>query len=214
MTIFLDSKLAGFWSALMAACLCLAVGSGCGGEKGKVDVNRYTALGEVMAAKTTELCGGKGNLVLVVGDRDNNQPSGYGLAIDAFRKALGKDMQVTATEVVKMPTVIMRGDEPVPAEKFAELLQKYSSADCLISFVGAPNLTSRQIVELPSPRPRVVEVVAHNQPTKAMFASKVISLAALPKPGSQNTAAGSSAREIFDASYQIVTPETTEALPR
>jgi hypothetical protein len=213
MRIPLNSKLGACWSTLALVGLCLTVGGGCGGEKGKVDVNRYTALGEVMAGKTTELCGGNGGLVLLVGDRDNNQSTGYGLAKEAFRKALGKDMQVVATEVVKMPPMLMPGDEPVPAAKFTELLQKYSSADCLVSFVGVPVLTPKQIAELPSPRPRVVEVVVLNSPTKAMLAGKVVNLAALFRVGSQPPASGSS-QEFFDAQYQLVTSETTGLLPR
>jgi hypothetical protein len=159
------------------------------------------------------LCEGKGGVVLVVSENDKDQATPYGVAFDAFRKGLGKSVPVIATEVLQTPKVIMRGVETFPAEKFAELLQKYSSADCLVSFVGVPALTSGQIAQLPSSRPRVVVVVIHNTPTKAMFAGKVISLAALPKIGTDEAPPGSSVQEIFDAQYQIITPENTGALP-
>jgi hypothetical protein len=208
------SKLCGCLSALMVISLCLAAGSGCGKEKVKVDGNRYTVLGEVMAGKTTQLGDGKGTLVLLVAESDNQQPTAYGLAADAFRKALGKGMQVVATEAVKTPSILIKGVDPLTPGKYSELLQKYSSADYLVSFVGVPPLTSAQIALLPSPRPQVIEVIAYNAPTKAMFAGKVLSLAAVFKPGDQAAALGGSAQEIFDAEYQLVTPETAGGLPR
>lgn len=198
----------------MVICLCLTVGSGCGKTKAKVDSNRFTALGEVMAEKTTQLGDGKGTLVLVVAERDDHQSTDYGLAADIFRKTLGKGMQVVATEVVKTPPVLTRGVEPLAAEKFSELLQKYSQTDCLISFVGVPRLTAAQIAQLPSPRPRVVAVITYNAPTKAMFANKLLSLAAVFKPGSQEAVLSGSAQEIFDAQYQLVAPDTVSLLAR
>jgi hypothetical protein len=209
-----DSKLRGGLSGLMVICLCLTAGSGCGKAKAKVGSNRFTALGEVMAEKTTQLGDGKGALVLVVAEKDNHQSTDYGLAADTFRKALGKGMQVVATEAVKTPPVLTRGVEPLTAEKFFELLQKYSSADYLVSFVGVPPLTSAQIAQLPSPRPQVIEVITYNAPTKALFAGKVLSLAAVFKPESQEAALGGSAQEIFDAQYQLVTPVTVSLLAR
>jgi hypothetical protein len=198
-----------------AVILALLAGNGCDKhQSSNIQNNRYTALGVVMAAKLNEMSGGKGSIVLVVGESDNNQPTPVGQAIAAYRNALGKLIQISATETVTMPAVLMPGFEPLPAGKFAELLQKYSSADYLVSFVGVPLLTSAQIAQLPSPRPQVVEVIAYNAPTKAMFAGKVLSLAAVFKPGDQAAAVGGSAQEIFDDQYQLVTPATAGGLPR
>jgi len=191
--------------------LSLLAGSGCG-QKGKIDSNRYTALGEVMAGKTIELCGGKGTIVLVISESDKDKPTASGQTIAAFRKALGKAVPVAAIESVKTPAMIMRGIEPLPAAKFAELLQKYSTADYLVSFVGVPLLTPDQIAQLPTPRPQVVVAVVHNAPARAMFAQKVICLAAIPKVAS-DVAAANSPQELFDAQYQLITPETAGLLP-
>lgn len=199
---------------LAVVLICLLAGSGCGGGKGGVDSDRFSALGTVMAGKTAQLCDGKGKVVLVVSTNDKDQATPYGIAFDAFRKGLGNSIQVTATEAVQTPRVLMRGIEPLPADKFVELLQKYASADCLVSFVGVPILTPGQIAQLPSPRPRVVVVVTHNTPTRAMFAGKVINLAALPKPGADQATSGGSAQEHFDVQYQLVTPENAGVLPR
>jgi hypothetical protein len=201
------------WLVLPVVLFCLMAGNGCGGGKGEVDADRFSALGTVMAGKTAQLCEGKGGVVLVVSENDKDQATPYGVAFDAFRKGLGKSVPVTATEVLQTPKVTMRGVEPFPAEKFVELLQKHSGADCLVSFVGVPVLTPGQIAQLPSPRPQVVAVVIYNTPAKAMFAGKVISLAALPKIGASEAPPGSSAQDVFDAQYQIITPENAGALP-
>jgi hypothetical protein len=137
------------------------------------------------------------------------------VAIDAFCKALGNDITVSGTEIVKTPAARGPGSELLPAAKFAELLQKYSSADYLVSFVGVPHLTPGQIAQLPSPRPRVVAVITqYPPPTRAMFEGQVLCLAAVPKLEVQNEPVKGSAREIFDAQYQLVTPETAGVLAR
>lgn len=204
-----------YWPLVLALTLCLFIGNGCGADKKvKVDSDRYNALGEVMAKKTVELCGGKGSLVMLVSVNDYRQPTPYGQAIDAFLKALGSSITVAGTEVLDTPKVMGPGSEPLPSAKFVELLQKYSSADCLVSFVGVPSLSQEQVSQLPSPRPRVVMVVTHNVPTKAMFANQVICLAAVAKPEAQDSTPSGSAQEVFDDLYQLVTPNTASSMLR
>jgi hypothetical protein len=186
--------------------LGLLGGSGCGGEKGQVDSDRFSVLGKVMAEKTIPLCEGKGGVVLIVSESDRDQSRPYGIAAEAFRKGLGSALQVVATEFVPTPQVVTRETELFPAEKFTELLQKHAVADCLVSFIGVPALTPAQIAQLPSPRPQVVVVIARNVPPKVLFDKKVISLAALPKLGADQPLSGHTARELFEAQYQVVTP--------
>ena len=212
----LHLKAASFCFAGMAlACLALLAVSGCGQHRdAEVGDQRYQALGEVMATKLNEMAGGKGRLVLVVAESANNQSAAFGQTVAAFRKALSKSLQISVTETAAMPVLLRPGAEPLPADKLAALLQKYSDTDYLVSFVGVPVLTPAQISQLPSPRPQVVEVVAFDNPTKAMFAGKVLALAAVSKPGTQDAAVGGSVQEIFDAQYQLVTPDTAGLLVR
>lgn len=206
---------ADFLAGAVVMCLAMLAGAGCDNHPGgKVESNRYTALGEVMALKMNELAGGKGRVVLVVAESDNNQPTAFGQAAAAFRKALGKSVQITATEMVSTPAVSFPGFEPLSTDKFAGLLQKHADADYLVSFVGMPVLTPAQMDQLPSPRPQVVQVVVFNPPTKAMFAKRVVCLAALTKPAAQGADLTGSSQEMFDACYRLVTPETAASLPR
>jgi hypothetical protein len=207
------SKAVGF-IGMMVACLALLAGNGCGQRAdARVEGGRYPALGEVTAMKLNEVAGGKGKVVLVMAENDQNQPTAFGQAAAAFRKAMDKSFQASV-ETVVTPAVLMSGSEPLSADRFAALLQKHADADYLVSFVGVPVLTAAQMDQLPSPRPQVVEVVTYNPPTKAMFAEKVICLAALTKPEAQGADVTGSSPEIFDACYRLVTPETAASLSR
>jgi hypothetical protein len=202
------------FAGAIAVGLAILAGTGCGKHPGgKVENSRYTALGEVMAGKLNELAGSQGSIVLVVGESDHNQPTPIGQAITAFRNALGKSVQISATETVTMPAVLPPGFEPLPADKFAGLLQKHGGADYLVSFVGVPVLTPAQIGQLPSRRPQTVEVVTFRAPSKAMFANKVVCLAALSRQVLEQGATGGAAQEIFDSHYQLVSRENAGALP-
>jgi hypothetical protein len=171
-------------------------------------------LGKIMAQKTLEVAGNNANVVLLVAESDNAGPNTpYGQAVDAFKKTLGNSIPIKNVEVVKTPPLFAQGSEPLSADKFVELLQKYTSTDLLVSFLGIPSLTQEQIGSLPTARPKVVAVVIHNPPAKIMFAEKVISLAALPKPIADTGAGVLSAQERFDAQYQLITEQTSELLP-
>jgi hypothetical protein len=200
-------------AGVVVVSFALLVGTGCNQQPdGKVEHNRFTALGEVMAVKLNEMSGGKGSVVLVVGESDNNQPTPVGQAIAAFRHTLNKSVQITTTETVAMPAAPPPGFDPFSVDKFTGLLQKHEGADYLVSFVGVPVLTPAQIGQLPPQRPQAVEVVTFRAPTKAMFAAKVVCLAALARQVPDQAAAGRTAQEMFDAQYQVVTTETADRL--
>jgi hypothetical protein len=214
MNLFHLFKVNRFFVGAVALCLVLGVGAGCGKSEGggKLEVSRYTSLGEVMGSKLNELAGGKGSIVLVIGDKKTN-PEALVEALSEFRNALNKSIQVTATETVTIsPTLLQVGDEPLSADHFMELLQKYPDADYLVSFAGLPVLSPAQIGRLPSHRPQVVEVVVFGAPTKAMVDGKIVSLLALPKRVPNQSTEGLPVREVFDVYYQMVTAENAGVL--
>lgn len=199
---------------LVVLCICWLAGSGCDSkQETTADSDRFTLLGKIMAGKTRELCKDQGKVVLVISENDRGNSTPFDLAYEAFRKSLGDTVQVACTEIVKTPKVLMRGEDALTAEKFVELLQKNSSADFLVSFIGVPLLTPQQIAQLPSPRPRVVEVIVLTPPTKTMLAGNTVCLAALFKVGSMPPPGGST-QELFDAQYQLVSPEAAGLLAR
>lgn len=204
----------GRFAGAFVVCLALLAGSGCGRPQDAQSKNNpYTALGEIMAVKLNDLAGGKGSVVLVVAQSDNGQPTAIGQAITTFRNTLSKSIRISATETVTARAVLPPGYEPLSPSKFSELLQKYPDTDYLVSFVGVPVLTPSQISQLPARRPQAVEVITFRAPARAMFANKVVCLAAISRQVPDQSAAGRPAQELFDAQYQIITPENTGALP-
>jgi hypothetical protein len=210
--ILLKSNRHGVFGKVVVVYLALLAGSGCG-KQSRAAWTPHEVLGEEMAQKTMELCHGKGSLVLVTGEEGKSNPA-ISETVDAFRKALNGSLRIEATETVLVPLAMSSGLDLLSAEKFQELLQKHASADVLVSFVGIPHLTTTEIAALPSPRPKVVEVISFNLPAKTMFAQGVVCLVALAKPASGEEAKGThSKEELFDAQYQLITTETANSLP-
>jgi hypothetical protein len=194
----------------------LLMWSGCG-RGGKVERGPYAALGEVAAKAISGLLEGKGKLVLLVSEADNNSATAVGVAVKAFNETLkqARGVQVAATEAIKPAmAVALSGAEPLTPERFVELVSKHAAADALVSFVGVPRLTPAQIGRLPQPRPKIVAVVTYNPPTKALFAQGVLQLAILARPAAAPSARTPvTSQEWFDANYQLVTAATAGSLP-
>lgn len=211
---FSRANAAALWSVTAGVALLLVL-SGCG-RGGKIEPGPYSALGEVAAKATSSLLEGKGKVVLIVREPDRNASTALGLAAKVFKDVLKQTggVQVTATETIKLTVALtLSGAEPLTPEKFVELLSKHASADALISFAGVPRLTPEQIGQLPQARPKVVAVVAHNPPTKAMFARGVLHLAILPRRALDASArTPTTTQEWFDANYLLLTPANAAAM--
>ncbi len=186
---------------------------GCGKkEAGTTGDKRWAALGQVMAERTTALCNNGGNIVLLINKNDQANDTSFAQTADAFRKHLGPAVKVMATESIDLPLSAAPGMEPFSANQLADVLQKYATADYVVSFVGVPRLTTAQIAQLPSPRPPMIVVIARSQPTPEMFSQKVVSLVAVPKMLSDaelaevHSGRAMSAQEVFDAQYQVLPP--------
>jgi len=182
----------------------------------KAETDRYTVLGQEAASATADLLNSRGRIVIVVAEKDFNSGTALGVALKSFNEALAKsgNVQVQATETVKVPTLLVSGTEPLAAPQFLELVTKYASADALVSFVGVPRLTASQIAQLPRQRPKLVVVAVFGPLSKTLFEQGIVQLAILPKSLSEPAVRPpGTAKERFDAYYQIVTPETSSTLP-
>lgn len=199
----------GRWRALgigLAALITILSCDGCG-SKGSA-AGGPAALGEVMGKKTAELIGGHGSVVLLISEVDNNKSEGLATTMAAFKKALGKSVTVSAVENLRLRP--MPGLPLFSPQSFSDVLQKYATADAVVSFVMLPVLTPEDVRRLPSPRPKMVLMVGG--PLKNLFAQGVVSLAALPKPATDAGLKPHTAQEWFDARYQLVTPDTAGIL--
>jgi len=197
------------WRAVpfgLALLMAVFAGGGCGSKDLAADST--AALGEVMGKQTAELLGGHGTVVLLVSEAGNEKSEGLAKTIAAFEQALGKSVNVSAVENLQLRT--LPGLPPFSPQKFSEVLQKYATADALVSFVMLPVLTTEEVRQLPAPRPKVVLMAG--VPSKTLFVQQVVYLAVLPKPGSDSDAKPRTAQAWFDSRYQLITPETATAL--
>ena len=191
----------------IASMIALLVCGGCG--SGPIGEDGNGSLGTVMGKKTAELLGGHGTVVLLISEADGDKSEGLSKNIAALKKALGKSVQVSAVENLRLRP--MPGLPLFPPQNFAAVLQKYATADALVSFVMLPMLPPAMAGQLPSPRPKVVSLVG--VPMKNLFAQSVVFLAVQPKPAPDAGAKSRTAQEWFDARYQLITPETADSLP-
>lgn len=201
---FLPGRLA--WLGVVLAVLALA-GGGCGSSSGN-DTN--AVLGQVMGQQTAALLGGKGSVVILISQPDNEPSTGLDDTIAAFKQGLGKSITVTVDNLKLQP---LPGELLLTPQKFAAALQQHATADALVSFVVLPPLSAGAVQSLPSPRPKVVSMTG--VPAKNLFAQGVVYLAVAPKataPGA-STSSGS-VQSQFDAQYQLVTPATAGSLPQ
>jgi hypothetical protein len=196
------------------AALGLLLGTGCG-RPGKVEVGPAAALGEVAASESANLLGNSGQIVILVSETDKDSSTALGIAFKAFTEALkNTGLKVVATETIRLPELVLSGTDPVPADRFLELVSKHAAVDALISFVGVPRLSAAQITQLPPQRPKIVVAAVFNPPSKMLFAQGVVHLAILPRRATTPAEKPPrTAREWFEANYQVVTPETAGSLP-
>ena len=119
----------------------------------------------------------------------------------AFKQALGKTVKVSAVENLQLHP--LPGLPLFSSQNFSDVLQKYATADAVVSFVMLPMLTPDEVRRMPSPRPKVVAMVGG--PLKNLFTQGVVSLAAQPKPDPNTATKPGTAQECFDANFQLVT---------
>ena len=117
-------------AAFLAGCAKPAVGN--------------SALGETMGRQTAALLGGKGNVVLLISETGTDRSAGLAETMAAFRKGLGQSVQVSAVENLGVRP--MPGMPLLTPQKFSEVLQKYATADALVSWVMRIPPSTRQIL--------------------------------------------------------------------
>ena len=199
------------WSALVGFAVLLASCK----PSGKLDAGPQGALGQVAAEVSAELLQNRGQVVLLVGAGDQKTVTGTGVAVAAFQEHLKKTgVQVQAIEILPVEDgMLLSGMEPVSAAQFLEIYGKHPAADALVSFVGAPRFDAQQFAQLPNPRPKFIAAVTFSPPSRAMFASGLLHVAIVTRGDAPPAPSSASAREQFDACYQLIRAEDAGNLP-
>jgi hypothetical protein len=174
------------------------------------NVRLHRAVGEVMAEQTSHVVGHAGKVVLVtVG---GSAAPELKLQIDAFQKELKRLGQITIKDTVVLDAADNAKYQPgagLSAKHFLKIVRKHPTAAAIVSFVGAPELTDVELVQMKTV-PRLIAET--HSPEKLMnLLDKKILLAAIvprfefPAPGPRKP---ETSRQWFDRYFQILSPET------
>ncbi len=132
-----------------------------------------------------------------------------------FIEALDKSgAEVIATEELgakdgpQISEVAMVG---VPMTEFLRVADAYPNADAIVSLVGVPYADLNEIDELPDSFPALIVAGGVNDmgmPVSPLFDAGILHMVIIPRYAAYEGTDESTARELFDQSYQVVTAET------
>lgn len=173
-----------------------------------------TIVGETLADETARLLGNKGRIVLVALDTTQGEIPPAQRQLAGFHSALGKhpDLTVVATEVIGPDPVhvLADGEFGIPRDKFLELLDKHAGTDAIVSFVGAPKFTDRDVVQFSRGHTKIVAGYGlgyQGAGLEMLLARAIVQVALVPNPNPPpvTDTRKRTAREWFEMGYQVVT---------
>jgi len=177
--------------------------------------NLFDACVQVTAQDVSRLLGVRGDVVVLMWGPpadDAKDPAGPP-DVQAFCKALPRGgLHLLAKE--KVPPVPAGYDIVWTEESYHLMLERYSQAGALVSFVGAPPLSPEGIGTLPSMRPKlVVARGAKTETVRELLQQGVVDGAVLPSGGPPaSSRPPKTTREWSDKYYLFVTPATVSEL--
>ncbi len=179
------------------------------------NVSLHKAVGRVLAEETARLVNRHGKLVLIAmetsaGSELEMQLKEFERAIKAFNGiSIAKNY---ALETDKKPKYGVGSG--LSARRFVRIVNKNTTADAIVSFVGAPDLSDDEIRQLQA-KPKFIVEARSAEKLKKLFDKQVLHAAVVsrfqfpaPVEGKPRTP-----REWFDKRFQIITTENAASLP-
>jgi hypothetical protein len=171
----------------------------------KLSFDKQEYIGQVAAKETARLMNGQGQIVIVTPDLARH----YDLLVEAqvkgFRRTVtrSRGVNLLATEQINL-TPHQRANGLSPELYFA-LLDKYPSADAIVSFIGVGPFTSDDLRDVPARKPVLVSVSLNAFPPHELFQAGVVQVAIGPR-FDRPAASGEpkTQQEWFERNYQIV----------
>ena len=170
----------------------------------------HHAVGLALADETARVIGHHGNIVLVTMEVRNSPE--LKLQLEAFEK----DLKTIGGMSIKDKVVLDPGENPkfrpgsgLSAKRFLKIARKHPSADAIVSFVGAPELSEQDLVQVKTSPKLIAE--AHSPEKLVDLLNKKILVAAIvprfefPAPGPRKP---QTSRQWFDHYFQILTPDS------
>ena len=180
----------------------------------EVAANFLDNAGRGIAEQTTNMSGGKGQILLVVlKPPPDGLPHGNDPIVAAFKNALKAHpgLELAATEQVGDQDPNKGSFTQLTSDSYLALLTKYPDVNVIVSFVGAPQLRSDSLSILPAKRPKlIVARDDYGSVNRALMEAGVVDAVILRRA---NPAAAKSLSTAFADNYQVVTAQNASQLP-
>src|SRR2546422_78551 len=181
----------------------------------KINVPLHQAVGRVMAEETAKLVNNQGRIVVIA--IETAKDAELKIQLEEFEKSLKKFSRITVAKTYMLETENRAKygvGSGLSARRFIRIVNKNTTADAMVSFVGAPELKDDEIGQLQA-RPkfiaesRSVEKIG-NLLAKHLLQVAIVSRFQFPAPVEGNPG---TLRQWFDKRFQVVTAESVGALP-
>ena len=179
------------------------------------NVTLHKAVGRVMAEETARLLNRHGKLVLIAIET----PAGSELQIQLkeFEKALKafSGMAIAKNYTLETDKKPKYGvGSGLSARRFIRIVNKNTTADAIVSFVGAPDLSDDEMRQLEA-KPKFIAEARSAEKLKKLFDKQVLHAAVVSRFQFPSPVEGkpSSPRQWFDKRFQIITTENAASLP-
>jgi len=161
----------------------------------KVNVEPFAMLGSMVAEETSKLLPSGGKVVILAVDTAKYKIATLDTLLSAFKKGLKGNVAILSVEKLRIPSTafmaISSGALAPPPGQFApgqfqKIVQNYSSADAIISFVGLPPSLSSSSNELLQKHSKIIVVSERDTELLNILSSRMIDLAIVPRAEPSN----------------------------
>lgn len=175
----------------------------------------HQGIGQVMAEETAKLLANQGKIVIL--SMEPGKAPELKTQLAAFERALKKFSGIRIKETMVLDTEGRDKYGPgagLSSRRFVRIVKKSQSADAIVSFVGAPNLSADDVAQLER-QPKFIAESRSAEKLKPLFESNVLHAAIVsrfqfPAPGKHNPR---TPQQWFEKRYQVVTATNAAALP-
>lgn len=181
----------------------------------KVNLPLHQAVAREMAEQTARLVDGHGKIVVIAMDTPNG--SELKVQLEEFERALKQFSGVTISrtymlDAEKRPKYGVGSG--ISGRRYVRAVNKNTTADALVSFVGAPDLTEEEAGQLQA-RPKFIAEARSVAKLKKLFEKQLIQVAIVSRYQFPAPVEGTpvTSRQWFDKRFQVVTAENAADLP-
>jgi hypothetical protein len=181
----------------------------------KINVPLHQAVGHVMAEETAKLLNNQGRIVIIAIETAKDPE--LKVQLEEFERTLNQfsGIKVAKTYMLETENRPKYGaGSGLSGRRLVRIVNKNTTADALVSFVGAPELKDDEIRELQA-RPKLIVESRSAGKLKKLFDQQLLHVAIVsrfqfPAPVEGNPG---TLRQWFDKRFEIVTTETIATLP-